>query len=150
MALYHMEQNGFEEAIENAEKSIALAPDNAENLVEAAGVMVKSGKPQRGLELVKRAMRVCPLYRAGFLRCLAKAYRFTGNSQAAVDTFRESLKRQPDFLSAHVNLTSVLGELGRIDSNGVAARKSRSLIKKPFSLAVSGIAFDRSARSAEQ
>lgn len=86
-------------------------------------VMIKSGKPQRGLELVKRRMRACPLYPAAALRSLAAAYRFTGNAELAVDTFRESLKRESGYLSPHVNLTSVLGELGRIDEAKEAARE---------------------------
>ncbi len=83
--------------------------------------MIKAGRPERGLELVKRAMRVCPLYRPGFLRALAQAYRFSGNPEAAVDAFRESLKRESSYLAPHVNLTSVLGELGRIDEAKQAA-----------------------------
>ena len=85
--------------------------------------MTKSGKPERGLELIKRAMRFCPLYRPGFLRALAQAHRFSGNPDAAVDAFRESLEREPDYLAPHVNLTSVLGELGRIDEAKKAARE---------------------------
>ncbi len=123
MAYYHRELNEFDAAIENSEKSITLAPNNAENLATAAGTMTKSGKPERGLELIKRAMRVCPLYRPGFLRALAQAYRFSGNPEAAVDAFRESLKRESNYLAPHVNLTSTLGELGRIDEAKEAARE---------------------------
>jgi len=67
MALYYMERKEFDQAIESAEKSIELAPSNADNLGEAAMVMIKSGKPQRGLELAKRRMRACPLYPARWL-----------------------------------------------------------------------------------
>jgi len=121
MAMCHMELKEFDAAIEYAERSIELAPGNAENISEAAVILNKSGKPQRALELAKRALRLCPMYRAGFLRSLASAYRFTGNPEAAADTFREAVKRQPDMLSGHVNLTSVLGELGRIDEARDAA-----------------------------
>jgi adenylate cyclase len=127
MALYHMEQHEFEKAIENAERSITLAPNNAENLNEAAGVMVKSGAPERGLELAKRAMRVSPMYRAGCLRALAAAYRFTGSPEKAVDALNESASRQSDYLPTHVNLASVLGELGHINEAGKAADEVRRL-----------------------
>ena len=123
MAYYHRERNEFDASIEASEKAIALAPNNAENLATAAGTMTKSGKPERGLELIKRAMRVCPLYRPGFLRALAQAYRFSGNPEAAVDAFRESLKRESNYLAPHVNLSSTLGELGRIDEAKQAARE---------------------------
>ncbi|MFC1681165.1 adenylate/guanylate cyclase domain-containing protein [Pseudomonadota bacterium] len=121
MAYYHREMNDFVQAIECTEKAIALAPNNAENLTTAAGTMTKAGKPERGLELIKRAMRVCPIYRAGFLRALAGAHRFAGNPEAAVDAYKESIRREPAFLSAHVNLASTLGELGRIDEARQAA-----------------------------
>lgn len=123
MAYYHREMNEFEEAIECSEKSITLAPNSAENLATAAGTMTKAGKPERGLELIKRAMRVCPLYRAGFLRALGAAYRFTGHLEEAVQAFRESIKREPSYLASHVNLTSTLGELGRIEEAKEAARE---------------------------
>jgi adenylate cyclase len=122
MAYYHREMNEFDEAIEYTEKSIALAPNNAENLASAAGTMTKGGRPERGLELIQRAMRVCPLYRPGFLRVLAQAYRFSGDPEFAVDAFRESLKREAAYLAPHVNLTSVLGELGRLGEAEEAAR----------------------------
>ena len=123
MAYYHREINQIDQAIACNEKAIALAPNNAENLASAAGTMTKAGKPERGLELIKRAMRVCPLYRAGFLRALAGAYRFAGNPEAAVNAYRESLRREPTYLAPHVNLASTLGELGRIDEAREAVRE---------------------------
>ena len=123
MAYYHRERNEFDEAIKCSEKSITLAPNNAENLATAAGTMTKAGKPERGMELIKRAMRVCPLYRPGFLRALGAAYRFSGHPEEAVWAFRESLKREPSYLAPHVNLTSTLGELGRIEEAKDAARE---------------------------
>ena len=133
MAMYHREMHEFNEAIECAEKSIMLAPNNAENLAVAAGTMTKSGKPERGLELIKRAMRVCPLYRPGFLRALGAAYRLTDRLEEAVLVFRESLKRESSYLAPHVNLTSILGELGRIEEATEAAREIFRL-KPDFSI----------------
>lgn len=123
MAMYHLECREFDQAIDYAEKSISLAPSNSENLAEAAMVMVKAGKPRRGLELVKKAMDICPLYPPGYLRSLAAAYRFTGNAELSVEAYRESIKLESGFLGPHVNLTSALGELGRIDEAVEAAQE---------------------------
>ncbi|MGI9316728.1 MAG: tetratricopeptide repeat protein, partial [bacterium] len=128
MAMYHMELREFDTAVENAEKSIELAPGNAENLCEASAILNKSGESHRALKLAQRAMRLCPMYRAGFLRALAAAYRFTGQAEAAADTFREAVRRQPDLLSGHVNLSSVLGELGRHDEARSAADQVLRLV----------------------
>ena len=121
MALYHMELKQFDEALANAERSIECAPGNAENLCEAAGLLVKCGKPREALELAHKAIRLCPMYRAGFLRALAYAYRFSGELDKAADTMKEAVRRQPDLLSGHVNLASVLGEQGRLEEAREAA-----------------------------
>ena len=113
----------FDEAIEMAERAVTMVPNNSENLATAALVMNKSGKPERGLELIKKAMRLCPLYRTGFLDRLGMSYRLLGQPEAAISTYRQSLKRQPEFLSPHVNLTSIFGELGRLDDARNAARE---------------------------
>ena len=122
MAMYHMELREFDLAVENAEKSIELAPGNAENLCEAAAIFNKCGDAHRALELAKRAMRLCPMYRAGFLRGVAAAYRFTGLPELSADTFKEAVRRQPDLLSGYVNLSSVLGELNRLEEAKATAK----------------------------
>ena len=62
------------------------------------------------------------MYRPGFLRGLAGAYRLSGNPEAAADVYREAVRRQPDLLSGQVNLASVLGELGRLEEARMVAQ----------------------------
>ena len=123
LALCRLEVNAFDDAIDMSEKAIAMAPNSAENLCIAGIILAKSGKPERGVELMKKAMRVCPLYRPGFLRSLGLAYRLSGNLEAAVSAYKESLRRDSEYLSGHVNLTSTLGELGREEEAKKAARE---------------------------
>jgi TolB-like protein/Tfp pilus assembly protein PilF len=123
LALTHLNAGEHDKAIEMSEKAITLAPNSAENLGGVAqAVMTKSGRPERGIELVKRAMRLSPFYRPGFLRALGMAYRMAGRLEEAVNCYRESLKRETGYLAAYVNLTSALGELGWLDEAGEAAR----------------------------
>lgn len=123
LALTHLDAGEHDMAIKMADKAVNLAPNNAENLGGVAqAVMTKSGQPERGLELIKRAMRLCPFYRPGFLRSLGMAYRMCGRLEEAVACYRESLKRETGYLAAYVNLASVLGELGRSDEAREAAR----------------------------
>jgi adenylate cyclase len=124
LALTHLNAGEHDKAIEMSEKAISLAPNSAENLGGVAQVvMTKSGHPERGIELVKRAMRLCPFYRPGFLRALGMAYRMAGRLEEAVTCYRESLKRETGYLAAYVNLTSALGELGWQEEAQEAARE---------------------------
>jgi TolB-like protein/Tfp pilus assembly protein PilF len=124
LALTHLNAGEHDAAMEMSEKAIALAPNNAELLGGvASAVMRKSGQPKRGAELVKKAMRLCPFYRPGLLRALGNNYRMmSGRLEEAVACYRESLKREAGYLAAYVNLTSALGELGRLDEAREAAQ----------------------------
>ena len=123
LALTHLNAGEHDVAIEMSEKAIALAPNNAEILGGvASAVMRKSGQPERGAELVKKAMRLCPFYRPGLLRALGNNYRTSGRLEDAVACYRESLERETGYLAPYVNLASALGELGRQDEAQEAAR----------------------------
>ena len=52
---------------------------------------------------------------------MANNYRLSGRLEEAVACYRESLKRETGYLAAYVNLTSALGELGRLDEARDAA-----------------------------
>ena len=61
LALTHLNAGEHDAAMVMSEKAIALAPNNAELLGGvASAVMRKSGRPERGAELVKKAMRLSP------------------------------------------------------------------------------------------
>ena len=115
LAMYHLEMKAFDQAKEMAEKAISLAPNNAHNLGEVSMVLNKTGNPQRALELKKRAMRACPMYRPGFLRGLGLSYYLLGQLDSAISAFKQSIVRESEYLSAHTNLASIYGELGRLE-----------------------------------
>ncbi len=113
LGLCQLSKNKFDEAVATSEKAIALAPNQAENLAMAAVVLTKSGQPERSLELIKSAMRHCPIYPAWYLSVLAKAYRGLGRNESAVSALEASLERNPDDYTDRVGLAVTLAELGR-------------------------------------
>ncbi len=113
LGLCQLSKEEYDLAVATSEKAIALAPNQAENLAMASVVLTKSGQPERSLELIKSAMRHCPIYPGWYLSVLAKAYRGLGRNESAVSTFEASLERNPDDISDRVGLAATLGELGR-------------------------------------
>ncbi len=103
----------YDQAIAMSEKAVALAPNLAENLAVAAATLNKLGQPERSFELIKRAMRLCPIYPGWYLHVLGSACRLLGRNESAVSAFEEGIRRNADALSIHVGLASTLGELGR-------------------------------------
>ena len=96
-----------------SEEAVALAPNHADILASTAVVQNKSGQPERALEQIRKAMRLCPICPGWFLWVLGTAYRLTGRSDSAIEAFEAAIKRHGDFLGVHVGLASTFGELGR-------------------------------------
>jgi TolB-like protein len=109
----HLSKGEHDQAITMSERSVELAPSNAEILALSANVQNKSGRPERSLVLIKMAMRRCPVYPGWFLWVLGTAYRLTGQTESAIRAFETARKHNADWLSTHVSLASTLGEIGR-------------------------------------
>ncbi len=110
----HLSNRQYDAAIAMSDKAVELAPGNAELLGTTAMLQLKSGRPERSLELIKKAMRLSPIYPVWFCSVLGNAYRLMGRSEAALSAFRAAINRGTEFLALHVGFTSLLGELGRI------------------------------------
>jgi adenylate cyclase len=109
----HLSRRNYEMAISRSEKSVDLAPGNAEILGIAAMLQLKSGRPERALELIKMAIRLCPVNPVWFCSVLGNTYRALGHNESAIAAFESAIKRGEEFLAVHVGLASLLGELGR-------------------------------------
>jgi TolB-like protein/DNA-binding SARP family transcriptional activator len=124
LGLCSLSTQEYDQAVDLTERAIALAPNLAENLATSAMVLSKSGRPERSFELIKRAMRLCPIYPGWYLHILGTACRLMGQNESAASAFEEGIKRNADNLAMHVGLASTLGELGRPED----ARKPVSAI----------------------
>lgn len=109
----YLSKGGYDQAIAMSERAVTLAPNHAEILALSTIVQNKSGRPERSLELIKKAMRLSPSYPGWFRWALGMAYRLTGQTDEAITAFEAAIKCEPDFLSLHVSLASTYGELGQ-------------------------------------
>jgi adenylate cyclase len=126
LGMCHLSKNEYDQAIAMSEQSVAVAPNHAESLALSAVIQNKSGRPERSLELIKKAMRLCPICPSWYPWVLGMAYRLTGQVDAAIGAFEASIERSADFLAVHVSLAASLGELGR----GEEAQKAVSEISR--------------------
>lgn len=113
LGMCHLSKGEHDQAIDMSERAVAMAPNHAEKLAIAAAILNKSGHPHRSIELVRKAMRLCPIYPPWYLYVLGTAFRVAGQTDSAVSVFREAIKRNPDYFALYVGLASALGELGR-------------------------------------
>ena len=115
LSICYLTKGDYDQAIAMSVKAVKLAPSHAENLAVSAIVHNKFGQPEKALELVKKAMRYCPIYPLWYLWVLGMAYRYTDQTDAAISTFETAISRGLSFVSVHVSLASTYGELDRLE-----------------------------------
>ncbi len=115
LGLYYLTVRQYDEAVDCANKSVNMAPNYAHNLAVSAVILSKSGQPERGIERIRKAMRLCPLFPRWYLAALAQASRLLGNIDETISAYLEVTSRDPDSLQGQIGLAEILGESGRLE-----------------------------------
>lgn len=97
------------------EKSIALNPNDADAIAGLGGVLTWAGRPEEAIGLVKKAMRLNPIYPFLYLWNLGHAYFLAEKYEEAIGALKRVLVRNPNFHPAHVYLAISFSELGRAE-----------------------------------
>jgi adenylate cyclase len=92
------------------DRAIDLNPNDADILADMGDALTYSDQPQRAITLLKRAMRLNPLYPDWYLWHLGEAYFHVEDYDAAITT----LKKMTDQSEAHRLLAASNAHLGRI------------------------------------
>jgi tetratricopeptide (TPR) repeat protein len=115
--LWHREH---EKALVEVQRCLALAPSSAEGHLELASVHYYSGDPLRAIDTLNAYMQLDPLYPPLALHFLAQAQHSLGQYEAAVQTLKRRLEREPNSETGYALLASCYGHLGQIDESGSA------------------------------
>jgi TolB-like protein/class 3 adenylate cyclase/Flp pilus assembly protein TadD len=85
-----------EEAIAEAERAIALDPNDAAGYAAMADALIFSGRPEEAVDFAKRAMRVDPHYPVDYLYALGMAHFGMEQFQEAASLFERAFKLKPE------------------------------------------------------
>jgi adenylate cyclase len=113
MGKVYSRKKQHEKAIAELKKAIALSPNSADGLVGLGYILNFAGRPKEAIGLVKKAMRLNPMYPAYYLWELGHAYFLTGRYEEAIETLKRVLDRNSDFMPAHLFLAASYSEIGR-------------------------------------
>jgi adenylate cyclase len=110
--LYAMTRQG-EKALEEGEKSIALAPNSADAHAMYAYAQVVAGQPAKAIQLVEKALRLNPFPPSWYFLFLATTYRYVGRHDDAISAFKKTLSLEPSNLFGAIGLAIVYALSGR-------------------------------------
>jgi TolB-like protein/class 3 adenylate cyclase len=102
-----------EEAIFEAERALALDPNDANSYLAMAYALVYAGRPKEAVDFVKSAMRLDPHYPAYHLYVLGLAHFVMEEFDAAVPLFERALKLNPENHVPLIPLAAAYAHLGR-------------------------------------
>jgi adenylate cyclase len=114
-AVYVGGKKQHEQAIAEAERAVALAPNNADGYEVLGSVLTGAGRAEEGIKLIEKAMRFNPRYPPRYLQSLNFAYRLAGRYEEAIIPAKKLLILNPDFMPAHLQLASCYAHLGRLE-----------------------------------
>ncbi len=111
----------FKEAIEEAERAIALNPNDASCHYTMAEALVYGGYPNKGIEYIEMAMRLDPRYQTDPLYLLGIAHFSMGQYEKAVSLLERALKRIPEPGQHLFPLIAAYAHFGRLKEANKAA-----------------------------
>jgi adenylate cyclase len=107
-------QREYHRAHTEVQRCLALAPSSAEGHLQLANLYYYEGAPSGSIDTLNAYMRLDPLYPGLVLHFVAQAQHSLGQFEAAVETLRRRLERDPKSETGYALLASCYGHLGRI------------------------------------
>ncbi len=101
------------EAIEQAERAIALDPNDADSHITMAGALSLDGRPGLALEFIERAMRLNPHYPPAYLYEVGVARFANGELEEAAAVLEQATALNPEDRWSQRLLLATLGLLDR-------------------------------------
>ena len=97
MAYVLLQENDFKQAITEAEKAVALAPNDAGLAGNLSMILTMSGKPDQGIEWAEKGIALNPGARPWLYYRLGLAYSLKGDNEKSIAALKQSAKL-PDMI----------------------------------------------------
>ena len=113
MGYAYLWQKQHEAAIAEAQRALALDPNDVEGYETLGEILSFARRPQDALGLVEQALRLNPRQPVSLLWLMGRAYLLTGRYDEAIAVLKKILVRNPNHFTAHLDLAIIYSELGR-------------------------------------
>ena len=126
LGYYHLLEGEHDKAMTAGERAVALMPNHADHAANLGCSYLMSGRAADAVTLVQRAMRLSPIYPTWYLNILGIAYYLLGQYDAAEETLKLALQREPGYFDCRLVLAAAHDARGRIaDARQEAAETLR-------------------------
>ena len=110
--LYQLRKE-HDKAISALERAIALNANGAEAYAQLGSLLSNIGRAEEGIKLIKKAIRLNPIPPDHYVIYIGAAYLALGRYEDAIEVYKALLKRSPNNMFAHIDLTATYSAAGR-------------------------------------
>jgi adenylate cyclase len=111
--VYLYKSRQYEQAIAAGERALALDPNCAGCYQGLGEILSFAGRPEEGIGMVEKAMRLDPYFADFNAITLGTAYALMEQYEKAIAPLKRVLSHYPDHLGAHLILAVAYSQLGR-------------------------------------
>jgi adenylate cyclase len=111
-ALY-IRKKEFDKAIAEGERAVALNPGGTSVLLNYARSLTVAGRPEEGIPLFQKAIRLNPFGPPTLYREFGHALRVVGRFEEAVSAYKKAIQLAPDNIYPHIFLAATYIQMGR-------------------------------------
>jgi len=125
-----------DDAIAAGERAVALNPNHADNAANLACSCAVGGQPSEAVLLMRKAMRLSPVYPAWYLQILGFSHYQLGQLESAQEALGLALKREPAYSESRATLAAVHHAAGRLDQ---ARQEAAEILRHEPGFKLSGL-----------
>jgi len=123
LSAMHWDYRQFNDAIAEAERAIALDPNDPDGYVALAWALNFSGQSQAALAAVDRAMRLDPRRPGAYMYVLGMTRFSLGQYESAATALQRAYERNPENRVLNVPLAAAYANVDRLDDAQDALRR---------------------------
>jgi adenylate cyclase len=102
-----------EKAISEAERALALDPNNPSNYAAMSDALNMAGRPKEAIDYAKKGMRLDPQNPAHYLGLIGRAHFSLGELEEAANFFEDAIRGNPKLEAWILSLAASYAHLGR-------------------------------------
>jgi adenylate cyclase len=115
LSQFYLWKKQHDQAVIEGERTITLDPNFADGYMNLGAILVFAGRPEEGIGLIEKAMRLNPRYPPSYLSNLGFAYREAGRCEEAFAPLKRAVALTPDFPPTHYTLAACYAESNRLE-----------------------------------
>jgi adenylate cyclase len=113
LSMLYIRKKEYDKAIAEGERAVALNPGGTSVLLNYARSLTVAGRPEEGIPLFQKAIRLNPFGPPTLYREFGHALRYAGRFEEAVSAYKKTIQLAPDNIYPHIFLAVTYIQMGR-------------------------------------